>query len=232
MSEISNKNKVIVLLNYFLGYLVIYPIIIGFVINTAYKYLGLDISFIVQFAFYIIFLISMGILCKPALKDLIKGINTNFTKILKITVGNLLIGYALSYVINMIIMIFTNQYSSVNQVSIETQLASTPLLIVFVTVIFAPIVEELVFRGVIYKFIEEHSNFIWAAILSAFVFGGLHVVTSIFTLNFADLLFSLTYIAQGIMIAKNYFETKSFAGAWLYHFLNNFIAIIILLLLG
>lgn len=232
MYEIKNKNKIIVLIQYLIGYLVVYPILLGFLASFAYKIIGVDISYGIQLVFYVAFLLYFCYLCKPLLLEMKVSLKERFGSILKITGKNVLYSYLLNYVINMFLLYFTSQTSSANQVNIESQLSSTPLLIAFVAVIFAPFVEEFVFRGVIYKHIEERKGFWIAALVSSFLFGGMHVFFSIFSLNFVDLLFAFPYMVQGFMIAKNYRDTQSFAGAWMFHFINNFVAVAVLLLLG
>lgn len=232
MYEMKKANKIILCIQYLIGYLVIYPILLGFLVRFAYNITGDDYSYLIQLLFYVGFLVYCSYLCKPLLVDMITTLKQRGLSVLKITGKNVLISYMLTYIINIVLSFFTTQTSSTNQVNIESQLVATPLLIVFVSVIFAPLVEEYVFRGVIYKSIEENKGFWPAAIISAFLFGGMHVVFSIFSLDFMDLIFVFPYMVQGFMIAKNYRDTDSFAGAWLFHFINNFIAITILLLLG
>lgn len=231
MLEITNKNKILILIQYLLGYLVVYPILLGFLVSFVYKIVGKDLSYEIQFLFYVVFLLYFCYLCKPLLMDLFNAVKTRLLPILKITGKNLLISYALNYVINIVLMMFINDTSSANQIAIESQLITSPILIIFVSVVFAPLVEEFVFRGVIYKYIEERKGFWIGACISSFLFGGMHVFFSIFSFNFMDLIFAFPYMVQGFMIAKNYHETKSFLGAWLLHFLNNYIAVTILLLL-
>ncbi len=65
--------------------------------------------------------------------------------------------------------------------------------------IFAPILEELIFRKIIFGSLYKKMNFFWAAIISSFIFGVIHM----------DLTHLLVYTAMGLVFAYLYVKTKT-----------------------
>lgn len=62
--------------------------------------------------------------------------------------------YISSIIINLIILLFSQSETSANQLEVMKEISVSPYLTMFSTLIYAPIVEELVFRGV---FIERYA---------------------------------------------------------------------------
>jgi membrane protease YdiL (CAAX protease family) len=96
----------------------------------------------------------------------------------------------------------------------------------FAALVFAPVVEELIFRGSLYAPFRKNQH-LFGILLSSFAFGFLHVYQSLFTGNFMDLLFIFSYGLLGSFMCRVYDKTNSFFSCVLLHFLNNFISIIL-----
>ena len=91
-----------------------------------------------------------------------------------------------------------------------------PIVIVSI-VIFAPLLEEIVFRRVLFGGIYTKSNFWVAAILSGIIFAVVH----------GELEHTLIYMAPGMVFAFLYYHTKSIWTPMIAHFLmNGFVMII------
>ena len=111
----------------------------------------------------------------------------------------------------------TNKTTSVNQESIE----SLPMYITIpLAVIWAPVVEESIFRGGIKKIIKNKFLFI---ILSGATFGFLHAIEEA-TLGIA-IATSLPYAAIGMVLAYSYAKTNNLAVNMLFHLLYNALAV-------
>lgn len=91
-----------------------------------------------------------------------------------------------------------------------------PIVIVSI-VIFAPLLEEIVFRRVLFGGIYTKSNFWVAALLSGIIFAVVH----------GELEHTLIYMAPGLVFAFLYYHTKSIWTPIIAHFLmNGFVMII------
>ena len=106
-----------------------------------------------------------------------------------------LISIGIMMISNAIINLLGNGLSG-NEEALRNTFKISPFYIYFSSVIFAPIVEELIFRQSIKNIIPNNIVFI---IVSGFIFGGLHVLTGFS--GPMDLLYLIPYCAPGIAFA-------------------------------
>lgn len=230
-TSISNVRMILLVVNYCIGYMYIYPIIasmISLLVNPDANSLLVGLEFII-YAFMIVFCIIVG---WPILKEeyfLLKNEKWEIGHKICVCLKNLLFIYISNMILGPIIRWLSQADTSANQTSIEQSVLSLPFITIFAVVIFAPIVEEIVFRGVIYRFIRLKYNFIKAAIISSFAFGFIHVYSSLFTGDYRDLWYMFSYAMTGFIIAKTYEETNSLYGTIFLHFINNAISLLFIL---
>ena len=132
------------------------------------------------------------------------------------------------YLIGIIIMMFSNVFiafvshgsTAGNQEAINDLFKISPLYVYFASVIFAPVVEELVFRKAIRNIIPNRILFI---IVSGVVFGGLHVIGNIEA--WYDFLYLIPYSVPGIIFAYILYITNNIFVSMGLHFMHNGILI-------
>lgn len=183
-----------------------------------------NIKMIVSIVFYILMIILSITFFKDLLKKNFKTFKDNF----KAYYQNILplIGkyYLIYIVVAIIAALLCKEITSVNQESIM----SLPLWYSMpLAIIYAPIVEESLFRGCIRRFIENDKIFI---IVSALIFGLLHTIFSEETL-YTTLVMSLPYAAMGGFLAYLYTKTNNMFCNMSFHCFHNTIAMIISILL-
>jgi membrane protease YdiL (CAAX protease family) len=115
-----------------------------------------------------------------------------------------------------IVAYFFGVSEAANQVAIEGLFNYVPLWVMFIMiVIVAPIVEELLFRGM-FLFPGNRLEPTWVrTIISAVLFGMIHGPTDIFT--------GYSYIGMGFIFAYASKRTKTVEAAMVYHALYNFL---------
>jgi len=115
-----------------------------------------------------------------------------------------------------------------NSTSVNQQLAeSLPMLYVIPScLIYAPFVEELVFRAGIRRLIKNNKIFI---IVSGLSFGLLHTLSEKTLINFIVL--SLPYSVLGCYFAYLYVKTDNIGASMMGHFLHNALASIMMILI-
>lgn len=88
----------------------------------------------------------------------------------------LLMAFALALVAGQVIsqMIYLHQGSTGFDSSVETRRAANPVVLLLLTVIVAPIAEELLLRGTLYPLLRKHLGVIVSALLSSGVFAAIH----------------------------------------------------------
>ncbi|HEL0414669.1 TPA: CPBP family intramembrane metalloprotease [Streptococcus equi subsp. zooepidemicus] len=111
--------------------------------------------------------------------------------------------------------------NTVNQAALE-QAGLSPILMVTLVAIVAPIVEEIVFRGLLYGKLFGAESYL-GLIFSSIMFGLIHVPT--------DFGSWFIYGGMGLVLGFVFHKTKKVEYTILIHFLNNALAVLIMLLL-
>lgn len=152
---------------------------------------------------------------KNKLKENIKRIkhdyNKHFSKCLKYYILALII----MIISNLIINKLTGSIAA-NEETIRTTFNKAPVYIFFSAVVFAPFVEEMVFRNSIKNIIKNKKTFI---IISGLIFGGAHIIGNITTIY--DVLYIIPYGAPGIILAYMLAKTDNIFLPMGIHFLHN-----------
>ena len=135
------------------------------------------------------------------------------------------IGFLIMVISNIIITVILQEGISQNEETIRTLTDIAPLFMIFEVAIYAPLTEELIFR----KGFKDVFKTKWLfVILSGFVFGGLHVISSIETAK--DLLFLIPYCSLGFSFALLYHKTDNIFHSISMHAMHNTAAIILYLI--
>lgn len=152
-------------------------------------------------------------------------------------VYTLLKGYGLMFLFSLVALSITSiigtvfdytPQESINQEGVYQALTSNiGFLMIFVTVIFAPIVEELVFRKAIFSLFKNASI---ALVSSSLLFGLIHVVSEPDILGFIVNL--ITYSASGFALGYIYIKNNhNIYSSILIHAFYNAIAVLLMFLL-
>lgn len=159
-------------------------------------------------------------------KDMKKNSIKYFNKYIKYWLIGLFIMMVSNLFINLIV---TNDIPS-NEQAIRETFNISPIYIFFSAVIYAPIVEELIFRQSIKNIFHNKWLFI---IISGLLFGSMHVFGDF--KNITDLLYIIPYSTPGIIFAYMLEDSDNICVPMSFHFIHNGILIslqFILLLFG
>lgn len=111
--------------------------------------------------------------------------------------------------------------NTANQAALE-QAGMHPILLFVLAAIVAPVIEETVFRGIIYGKIFGNKSYL-GLIVSSLMFGGLHVPSDIGSW--------VIYAGMGLVLGLVYHKTKNLSYCMIIHFINNGLAVVLMLLL-
>ena len=226
-SRLKTWRIFLILINYYLGYLFLYPFLISFItllINPA----ATEIPFILEASVYFFMLLVNLILAKPLLDDSIAGIKKEgfFQRSFKY----LGLMYAANILFSILTVIFIGDVNRTNQTAITVSYLERPLFTFFVSAIYAPIVEEIVFRGAVFKSCRCRLSFLSSALISGLLFGLIHVFSALLSGEIIELWFLILYAAMGIVLCHAYEKSNSIFGSIFVHFLNNALATLLLLI--
>lgn len=212
---------------YFMGYLFIIPEITGLVFvlglineNTVYLFNGGLIGILL-----VLIIFTMHTLSQENTEQWRR------TKQIQEILRHMLYLYLTLLAVNFLLGFVTEQLTSENQAVIMEAFKQAPLYIVFVAVVFAPIVEEILFRGIIYRSLR-YFKLKWIAVLvSSVSFGLIHVYDSWFNARYEDLWFIFVYMAIGLFLTLIYEKSGDILSPILLHMLYNAVAVLALFLI-
>ncbi|MGL5295429.1 MAG: lysostaphin resistance A-like protein [Culicoidibacterales bacterium] len=142
---------------------------------------------------------------------------------LKQVVIGYLIMFALSAVASIIMTLLNIVDSSANQTGVEAILSTSPLLSVITVVFLAPFVEEIVFRYLLIRGLKRFVPIGVAATISIVLFALIHVLEA------GDFINIIPYLALGAGLTIAYVRTDNIMVAIAIHFIQNFIAILVMM---
>jgi uncharacterized protein len=138
--------------------------------------------------------------------------------------------YLLIMVLNIIMGLFITEQGA-NQEAINNMVKNSPYTQFIAVVIFAPIMEEIIFRFVIFRSIL-HKNRILAYVVSSLIFGSVHLIMSVFQGSLGqDIILLPVYTMLGAVFAYAYDSSGKLSAPIMAHMLNNLVAFLPMILL-
>lgn len=223
-NPLSKEKRYLILAIYFIGFQLLFPLIIAGILALF----GFDNSMSLNFWSYFLTLIIVVVLAKSLYEN---EPMPKLVSMLKV-VGICMLGTIVcSIIISFLIYIISGNVTSDNQNELNKLISNSNILSYsFMVVIMGPIVEETVFRGVVFRSLRSKMSFIKAALIAGLLFGFIHVWASIFTGNLTDLFYTFQYAAIGFFFAYAYEKTHSIKGAVLMHIIYNAFGLLVNLL--
>ena len=221
------KNKtqlsqfILVTLLYFVFYIIISPIISGIITLLFNPYAKTNNVFVVFILEYFV-LIATILLLLPQFKHGFKILLKEKKKTLIVVCLGVAILYATGILTTIITLLFNASGNSLNQSLVESNARMYPLYMLFSTTVFAPIVEEGVFRATIQNFLRNKLSKHVSIFISAFIFGFLHVVVGLLQGNLLELIYMISYVSLGVVLGY-FYERYSLSRTILIHAIYNFI---------
>lgn len=182
----------------------------------------------------LIFDLGMLILLWWMLKDTMKQQWIDFKKDIKqnmiysLVLGTVLL-YVASFIGGIITLALGGGVSSENQQAISQIVQSYPIVMIITTVIFAPILEEMIFRGIVFGWLYEFHPKL-AHILSGFLFGFMHIMTAVLAGSFSEWTQIFSYFFMGVVLSFLYEKRNNIYVPIGAHILNNLISIVLIMM--
>lgn len=178
---------------------------------------------IVQILVDVVILVLVILCFKDKLKRDLKLFKENAKAYLQYILPKIGIIYLLFLLVSIVSMLISKEASSVNQETLETlpKWYMAPMAI-----IWAPIVEELIFRGIFRRFIKNNTIFI---IVSGAIFGVLHTIGEASLANI--IIMAMPYAVLGGGWAYLYAKTDNITNNILAHSFQNALATLLSLMI-
>jgi membrane protease YdiL (CAAX protease family) len=125
-------------------------------------------------------------------------------RVLRCAAIGFLLYYGANYVVSFLILVFYPDFANVNDSSIMAMVQQYPNLMTFATVFLVPVVEETLYRGLIFGGIYRRSPFL-AYVVSTILFSAIHIIGYIRLYDPITLLLCFCqYIPAGIVLGWTY----------------------------
>ncbi|WP_159648302.1 CPBP family intramembrane glutamic endopeptidase [Erysipelothrix aquatica] len=236
----SNKNAIFtlketlgVLAHYFVGMQFAYPLLGMWVSLDIFKTKTLDSRITIMML--LIGCIGMLYLIRRPFRLLIKDFKLRWRYISQQIVIGTIILIIVNLLINWIIQFFWGSGAvATNQKLVYVKLAHTPISAFISIVCVTPLVEEIVFRGVLYQKLGFESSQRIGIVISSLLFGLLHAMPSESVgVLWLFPIYVIQYTVMGFLLAKYTAKTDTIFTSIGIHFLNNLIGYIgIILMIG
>lgn len=184
-------------------------------------YLGVKDASLVSLLVFLLLLKSAGALFLGKRLGLLEGFKTLSSLKAWGMIGLTYLGIYIVTRIGAMVMMMEGVSNSTNQATIEN-IHMNPFVLITFTVIMAPIVEELVFRGILMGRVFNPDSIV-GLILSSLLFGLAHMPNSIGVW--------IVYAGMGFVLGTVYRKCQKLEYCIMAHMINNSIAVSMLLLL-
>lgn len=192
-------------------------LIVLYFARVNYSLMNITFKTIYFISFEILIMSIIALINNKLLSEKIKDFKINFKKYLKENIKYYIFSILVMIISNLFINVLNNGIAS-NEESIHNTIKLAPIYMFFSAVIFAPFIEEIIFRLSIRRIIKNDLVFI---ITSGLVFGGMHVIGDI--KSFVDILYIIPYSAPGIAFALMLKKTNNILVPMSIHFTHNLI---------
>ncbi|HKM23598.1 MAG TPA: type II CAAX endopeptidase family protein [Erysipelothrix sp.] len=221
----TKKQSIILLAHYFIGYYFVYSVVAAGISMALYPDIqGLHPKVMMGQVLFMI--ISTVWIVKDPLKrswrffkaNLKENIASVFKSMFLLFLGNIVINVMIIYVLKV-------EMLPENQEIVESMIKSAALPMFLATVVFAPLVEEIIFRGVLYQNLRSKTRFYLPMILSTLIFASMHLVAGfVVGRGWTEFIFIFQYGLISLFMIRSMEETGTIVGAIGVHFLNNLLA--------
>ncbi len=226
-------NPILIFLILLLG-MIIFPYIpvelFHFNLNNLSQSMKILYSFVCDIGFMIIIFLCYKEEMVNEFKEYFNNFKDNFKKSFKYYI----IGFMIMVISNNLISIFFAGANANNEEAVRSLIHLYPIYMLFSVSIYAPIVEETIFRRSfkdIFKLFNDTKMIKYLYIsLSGLIFGLMHILGQ--TSSGTDYLYIIPYASLGCAFAALYYRNDNLFSTIILHSLHNTVAVILFLWLG
>lgn len=205
-------------------YLPFYLIFLSLAIELLLRWLFRDTvtQAMLNICFYAVNTVLVLLLFGPFLRE--NFARTEWKTVFRKLPKALLVYFGVSIAVNSVVFLLQPEFANQNNDAILGILQDSPVFVFFLTVVLAPLIEETIFRGLIFGNLLRVSRLLAYAV-TALGFAGIHVISYIGSLTLPDLLLSiLQYIPAAVVLCAVYEKRDTIAAPMLLHGCINLIA--------
>ena len=230
------KKKILPIIMFFLLLMgmAYFPYIPMELFNIPYNDFSMTMKMIYMLLCDIGYILILFILYKDKVIEDFKNYFKNFGKNFEHSFKYYFIGLLIMMASNMIITLFFSGANANNEEAVRNMIDQVPLYMIFSVSIYAPFVEELIFRHSIKDCVlcygdNKITKYLYIFI-SGFIFALLHVLGQ--TGSYLDYLYIIPYLSLGIAFSSLYYKTDNIFSTIMMHSLHNTATVILYFIAG
>lgn len=181
-----------------------------------------------QFTIFVVNFVCTVVIFWHYLLDSCKAALENIGKVALYTFLGLVLYYTANLVVSYIIFSIAPDYLNLNDAGVTALAQQSGIWIALGTVLLVPVVEECLFRGLLFRGIYDRSPFL-AWCLSASLFSAIHVLSYASAYDSHTLLAFLQYLPAGICLCFGYRASGTIITPILMHAIINIISLCVLM---
>ncbi len=223
-SPLSTKNVVIILVTYFLGYMLLIPFITQLIdLFLIPGFLTWPYTDVIMHSILTLFFLYLG-------SNLLSESNKHWSiMVFYVPIIGAMVMLWSNILFGVIISALSGQSEPLNQSLLYEMFKINKLSIMVQAMVFAPIVEEIIFRGVIYRHFKSAGRYLIPLIVSTLLFASFHSLNAILTAQWSDLWYLPLYAFMSLILTYVYEKTQNLYASIFLHFINNAISILAML---
>lgn len=202
--------------------------------NIQYENFSMTMKVLYMFFCDVGYMLILFVLYKDKMvkdfKEYIKKFGSNF----ELSFKYYFLGVIIMMASNLIITIFFSDATAGNEEAVRSMIDQVPLYMIFSVSLYAPFVEELIFRHSIKDCLMCYGNgkvtkgiYIF---ISGFIFAALHILGQ--TTSYLDYLYIIPYLSLGIAFSALYSKTDNIFSSISMHMLHNTVTVILYFVAG
>jgi len=225
----NNRKNILIGLAVFLSYFVYssFQILPLSLMGLDYNNMSLTSKVVYLLLYELIYILILILIYNKTFVSNFKDFFKNFKDYIKKYMEYWALAFGLMIVSNFVITSILPDAVATNQENINSILGVAPFYMIVSAVIYAPFLEETIFRLSIRKFVSNDKLFIF---LSGIIFGALHVISSFNSI--IDLIYIIPYSIPGFVFAYTLVKSKNIFVPMSLHFFHNGFTILMQLILS
>lgn len=196
-------------------------------IGIDYYQMSLNSKIIYLLCYEFVFILILFLIYRKRFTNDFKDYIKNFKTYTRKYIEYWALAFGLMILSNLVIVNVFPTSVATNQENVNAVMNVAPLYMFISAVIYAPIIEETIFRLSIRNIFKNDTLFI---IISGLIFGGLHVFGSFEKL--VDLIYIIPYSIPGFVFAYTLVKSKNIFVPMSLHFFHNGFTMIMQIILG
>lgn len=196
-------------------------------IGLSYYKMSLNNKITYLLCYELVFILILFLIYRKRFTNDFKDYIKNFKPYARKYIEYWALAFGLMILSNLVIVNVFPTSVATNQENVNAIMKVAPIYMVISSVIYAPVIEETVFRLSLRNIFKNDKLFI---IVSGLIFGGLHVIGSFGKL--VDLIYIIPYSIPGCIFAYTLVKSKNIFVPMSLHFFHNGFTMIMQIILG